>query len=229
VEWLWWLDADAVFTNMRFKLPLAEFDPYNLVLHGDDHLVHENVDPTGLSTGAFLIRNCQWSLDLLGAWAFTGTDSKREEAGVARIKGKKRGKTMLTELGDDRSSLVALLAQDSKIPVNHQKWVPKVKLVNETEYALNGDWTYVGPSLEMLDEDSALPFITHFEGCLPNPSEVPKISRLDSENFNACVEQLERAFDLAENQVCLVQNNFLKYFLYWIKEPDFNRCARGIR
>ncbi|CAM6099386.1 unnamed protein product [Calypogeia fissa] len=203
VEWIWWLDADAVITNVTFQPRFQKLGGYNLVLQGEDYLG----DPRGLSTGVFMIRNCQWSLDLLGAWANLGTNNATEEAGdvssQTEMDVNRTGE--LVSGGDDRLSLVDLLAQDNRNPPEHKKWAPKVKLVKEMEYVMNvnGNWTAVGPKLEELgpDKDRAVPFITHFEGCLPHPSEVPRLSRQDSENFHACVEQLDRAFDFAENQV----------------------------
>lgn len=205
MEWIWWLDADAVITDMTFEPPFAMLDDYNLILYGEDRLVHDKLDPAGLSTGAFIIRNCQWSLDFLGAWAYTGTDSKRDEARDAKLQEELGANRTAVDIipGDDRSSLVALLTEDKRNPTEEQMWVPKVKLVEETEYTLNGNWQIVAPKLEELSQDvhHGVPFVTHFEGCLPHPSEVPSLSRQDSENFTACVEQLQRAFDFAENQV----------------------------
>lgn len=49
---------------------------YNLVLHGWSDKVYEEKDWVGLNTGSFFIRNCQWSLDLLDAWATMGPKGK---------------------------------------------------------------------------------------------------------------------------------------------------------
>lgn len=34
VEWIWWMDSDALFTDMVFEIPLSKYDNYNLVVHG---------------------------------------------------------------------------------------------------------------------------------------------------------------------------------------------------
>lgn len=69
VEFLWWMDSDAMFTDMAFELPWSRYGPYNLVLHGWDEMVYDDRNWIGLNTGSFLLRNCQWSLNLLDAWA----------------------------------------------------------------------------------------------------------------------------------------------------------------
>jgi xyloglucan 6-xylosyltransferase len=69
VDWIWWMDSDAIFTDMSFQLPLEKYANYNMVLHGYDDVVYEKRSWLGLNGGVFLLRNCQWSLDLLNAWA----------------------------------------------------------------------------------------------------------------------------------------------------------------
>ncbi|KAH8493232.1 hypothetical protein H0E87_022468 [Populus deltoides] len=63
IEWIWWLDSDAMFTDMVFQIPLSKYDKHNL-----------------------------WSLDLLDAWAPMGPKGPiREEAGkilTANLKGR---------------------------------------------------------------------------------------------------------------------------------------------
>lgn len=83
VEWIWWMDSDALFTDMSFEVPLEKYENFNLVLHGFDDKVYRQKLWTGLNTGSFLIRNCQWSLDLLDAWAPMGPKGViRNKAGV---------------------------------------------------------------------------------------------------------------------------------------------------
>jgi xyloglucan 6-xylosyltransferase len=87
VEWIWWMDSDAMFTDMLFEVPLEKYEKYNLVMHGFDELVFKEKSWTGLNTGSFLIRNCQWSLDLLDAWAPMGPKGIiREKAGKKKKK-----------------------------------------------------------------------------------------------------------------------------------------------
>jgi len=83
VEWIWWMDSDALFTDMSFEVPLEKYENFNLVLHGFDDKVYRQKLWTGLNTGSFFIRNCQWSLDLLDAWAPMGPKGViRNKAGV---------------------------------------------------------------------------------------------------------------------------------------------------
>lgn len=69
IDWFWWMDSDAIFTDMTFELPLHKYENYNMVMHGWDDAVYEKRSWLGLNAGVFLIRNCQWSMDLLHAWA----------------------------------------------------------------------------------------------------------------------------------------------------------------
>jgi xyloglucan 6-xylosyltransferase len=80
VEWIWWMDSDAIFTDMTFEVSLERYVGKNIVVHGFSDLLFEQQKWLGLNTGSFLLRNCQWSLDLLDAWAPYGP------AGETRIK-----------------------------------------------------------------------------------------------------------------------------------------------
>lgn len=86
VEWIWWMDSDALFTDMSFEVPLEKYESYNLVMHGFDEKVYKQKLWTGLNTGSFFIRNCQWSLDILDAWAPMGPKGAiRNKAGTVTI------------------------------------------------------------------------------------------------------------------------------------------------
>lgn len=69
VEWVWWMDSDAIFTDFTFEMPMEKYGNNNLIVHGFHNLLYEQHRWIGLNTGSFLIRNCQWSLDLLDALA----------------------------------------------------------------------------------------------------------------------------------------------------------------
>ncbi|PQM37720.1 putative glycosyltransferase 7 [Prunus yedoensis var. nudiflora] len=58
-EWIWWVDSDAIFTDMEFKLLLERYKDHNLVVHGWWHLIYKEQSWTSLNVGVFLIRNCQ--------------------------------------------------------------------------------------------------------------------------------------------------------------------------
>lgn len=63
VEWFWWMDSNALFTNMSFEVPFLNYEDYNMVA------IH---DQKSVSTRIFLIRNCHWSMDLFIAWRQIG-------------------------------------------------------------------------------------------------------------------------------------------------------------
>ncbi|KAG0557975.1 hypothetical protein KC19_11G170000 [Ceratodon purpureus] len=192
VEWIWWMDSDALFTDMSFEVPLEKYENFNLVMYGFDHKVYQQKLWTGLNTGSFFIRNCQWSMDLLDAWAPMGPK------GVVRNKAGELLSKSLTGRSnfeaDDQSALVYLLI------TRREEWAPKVLL--ENSYYLHGYWVdLVGKYEENMAKnhpgygDDRWPFITHFVGCKPclkNGGDYP---------VDTCFKQMDRAFTFADNQI----------------------------
>ncbi|XP_057948023.1 probable xyloglucan 6-xylosyltransferase 5 [Malania oleifera] len=191
VEWIWWMDSDAMFTDMVFEIPLSKYDGYNLVVHGYPDLMFNQKSWIALNTGSFLFRNCQWSLDLLDAWAPMGPKGPiRDEAGrvlTAYLKGRPAFEA------DDQSALIYLLLS------RKDEWMDKVFL--ENSYYLHGYWAgLVDRYEEMIEKyhpglgDERWPFVTHFVGCKPCGSygDYP---------VERCLSSMERAFNFADNQV----------------------------
>ncbi|KAM0939684.1 putative xyloglucan 6-xylosyltransferase [Dioscorea sansibarensis] len=191
IEWIWWMDSDALFTDMAFEIPLSKYDSHNLVVHGYPDLIFDQHSWIGLNTGSFLLRNCQWSLDLLDAWAPMGPKGPiRDEAGrilTAALKGRPAFEA------DDQSALIYLLLSQQ------EKWGDKVFI--ENSYYLHGYWAgLVDKYEEMMDKyhpglgDERWPFVTHFVGCKPCGSygDYP---------VERCLSSMERAFNFADNQV----------------------------
>jgi len=58
-EWVWWVDSDAVLTDMDFSLPLAaRYGGRNFVAYGwPDKIARRSW--LGINNGVFLLRNCQ--------------------------------------------------------------------------------------------------------------------------------------------------------------------------
>ncbi|XP_061956000.1 probable xyloglucan 6-xylosyltransferase 5 [Populus nigra] len=191
IEWIWWLDSDAMFTDMVFQIPLSKYDKHNLVIHGYPDLLFDQKSWIALNTGSFLFRNCQWSLDLLDAWAPMGPKGPiREEAGkilTANLKGRPAFEA------DDQSALIYLLLSQK------DQWMDKVYI--ENQYYLHGYWAgLVDRYEEMIEKyhpglgDERWPFVTHFVGCKPCGSygDYP---------VGRCLRSMERAFNFADNQV----------------------------
>ncbi|XP_047147165.1 probable xyloglucan 6-xylosyltransferase 5 [Vigna umbellata] len=191
VEWIWWMDSDAFFTDMVFELPMSKYDAYNLVLHGYPDLLFDQKSWIAVNTGSFLFRNCQWSLDLLDEWAPMGPKGPvREEAGkilTANLKGRPAFEA------DDQSALIYLLLSQK------EKWMDKVFL--ENSFYLHGYWAgLVDRYEEMIEKyhpglgDERWPFVTHFVGCKPCGSygDYP---------VERCLSSMERAYNFADNQV----------------------------
>ncbi|KAL0357459.1 UNVERIFIED_CONTAM: putative xyloglucan 6-xylosyltransferase 5 [Sesamum calycinum] len=191
VEWIWWMDSDALFTDMVFELPVSKYKDYNMVIHGYPDLLFDQKSWIALNTGSFLFRNCQWSLDLLDVWAPMGPKGPvREEAGkilTANLKGRPAFEA------DDQSALIYLLISQK------DQWMDKVFV--ENSFYLHGFWEgLVDRYEEMIEKyhpglgDERWPFVTHFVGCKPCGSygDYP---------VERCLKSMERAFNFADNQV----------------------------
>lgn len=212
VEWLWWMDNDAMFTDMSFRIPLEEkYQNYNLVLYGFNDSVYVNKSRTGLHTGSFLIRNCQWSLDLLDAWSRMGPEGSITEKAGESLTQSLVGRPQKSEADDDQSALVYLLITQTA------KWAERVFL--ENTYFLHGYWTeWVDKFEEMMmmeksyrpgslggdDEEEQQqkqqrqhrwPLVTNFVGCnlcSESAADYP---------VKQCVKQMEKAFNFGDNQI----------------------------
>ncbi|KAJ1700086.1 hypothetical protein LUZ63_008598 [Rhynchospora breviuscula] len=191
VEWIWWMDSDAIFTDMAFELPLEKYKDHNLIIHGYPNLLFEEHSWIALNAGIFLIRNCQWSFDLMDAWATMGPKGiVRDLAGkilTANLKGRPAFEA------DDQSALIYLLISQQ------DKWMNKVYI--ENSYYLHGFWSgLVDKYEEMMAKhhpglgDDRWPFITHFVGCKP-------CGLYGDYPIERCLNSMERAFNFADNQI----------------------------
>ncbi|CAM0950255.1 unnamed protein product [Alopecurus aequalis] len=191
VEWVWWMDSDALFTDMAFELPLARYETSNLVIHGYEDLLWKQRSWIALNTGSFLLRNCQWSMDLLDAWAPMGPKGHVREAAGKVLTASLTGRPAFE--ADDQSALIHLLLTQT------DRWMGQVYV--ENKYFLHGFWAgLVDRYEEMMEQhhpglgDERWPFVTHFVGCKPCGSygDYP---------VEQCLSGMERAFNFADNQV----------------------------
>ena len=225
-EWIWWVDSDAAFTDMDFKLPLERYRNHNLIVHGWPNLIYDKKSWTGLNAGVFLIRNCQWSLDFMEVWASMGPQAPDYD---------KWGKTLTSTFkdkmfpeSDDQSGLVYLLVKEK------DKWAEKIYL--ESQYYFEGYWEEIVGTLdnitnkyleiekgvntlkrrhaEKVSESYAeqrepylkkagngryswrRPFITHFTGCQPCSGKHNQMYAGES-----CWNSMQKALNFADNQV----------------------------
>lgn len=190
-EWIWWMDSDAIFTDMEFEIPLFKYYNYSLVVHGYPNLLFDEKSWISLNTGSFLIRNCQWSLDLLDYWAPMGPKGViRKEAGkilTDNLKGRPEFEA------DDQSALIYLLISKKN------ELIDKVFL--ENSYFLHGYWVSLVDQFEEMIEkyhpgfgDERWPFVTHFVGCKP-------CGIYGDYPVERCLKSMERAFNFADDQV----------------------------
>ncbi|XP_057791942.1 probable xyloglucan 6-xylosyltransferase 3 [Salvia miltiorrhiza] len=184
-EWIWWMDSDALFTDMVFEIPFHRYRGSNLVIHGYPDMLFKEKSWIALNTGSFLLRNCQWSLELLDAWARMGPSGRiREEAGkvlTSNLKGRPAFEA------DDQSALIYLLVSEQ------ERWMKMVSI--ESSYFLHGFWEgLVDRYEEMMEKyrpgfgDERWPFVTHFVGCRTCAAA-------------RCLRSMERAYNFADNQV----------------------------
>lgn len=189
-EWIWWMDSDAMFTDMTFEVPFHRYENHNMILHGFEDLVFQKHSWVGINAGSFLMRNCQWSLDMLDTWTSMGHPR------VAVEVGKRLSEVLLDRPvfdSDDQSVLAYLLITQT------QRWAPKVYL--ENSYYLHGYWVIIVDRYEEMmanhmpgTGDEKWPFVTHFVGCKPCGSEA-------SYGIKRCLLQMERAFNFGDNQI----------------------------
>ncbi|KAK8544281.1 hypothetical protein V6N13_034643 [Hibiscus sabdariffa] len=221
-EWIWWVDSDALFTDMEFKLPLERYKDHNLVVHGWPNLIYKSKSWTSLNAGVFLIRNCQWSMDLIKTWSNMGPMSKdyKKWGQIQRSTFKDK----LFPDSDDQSALVYLLYKEK------EKYYGHVYL--EAEFYFQGYWVeivggyentteryleiergvrklrrrhaekvseqYGAFREELLKEAGSWrrPFITHFTGCQPCSGDHNQMYSGES-----CWNVMLKAFNFADNQV----------------------------
>ncbi|XP_074302671.1 putative xyloglucan 6-xylosyltransferase 3 [Silene latifolia] len=191
IEWIWWMDSDALFTDMVFEIPVKKYDGYNLVIHGYPDLLFDKKSWIALNTGSVLFRNCQWTLDLLDTWAPMGPKGPTRDNAGKVLTGFLSGRPAFE--ADDQSALIYLLISQK------EKWMSNVYV--ENSYYLHGFWAGLVDKFEEYAEkhhpglgDERWPFVTHFVGCKPCGSygDYP---------VEKCLKSMERAFNFADNQV----------------------------
>ncbi|KAI4315086.1 hypothetical protein L6164_027932 [Bauhinia variegata] len=225
-EWIWWIDSDALFTDMEFKLPLQRYKDHNLIVHGWPRLIHEEKSWTGLNAGVFLIRNCQWSLDFMDVWASMGPQTPEYEKWGQTLRSVFKDKVFPES--DDQTGLAYLIAEEK------DKYADKIYL--ESEYYFEGYWEEIVGTLENITEQYnkiekgaeelrrrhaekvserygvarepylkdagngrwswRRPFITHFTGCQPCSG-----NHNERYSADACWNGMQRALNFADNQV----------------------------
>ncbi|GFY86645.1 Galactosyl transferase GMA12/MNN10 family protein [Actinidia rufa] len=223
-EWIFWVDSDAVFTDMDFKPPLERYKNHNLVVDGWPNLIYEKKSWIGVNAGVFLIRNCQWSMDFLEVWAGMGPQTPNYEKWGQILTSTLKDK--MYSVSDDQSALVYLLLNGK------YKWRKKIYI--ENKYTLSGYWAGIVDSLTKMEESylrrakgarelrrphaevvreyyaaamretivkegdgggALRPFITHFTGCQPCSGNHPGYTD------EACWNGIEKAINFADNQV----------------------------
>ncbi|KAL3688337.1 hypothetical protein R1sor_014646 [Riccia sorocarpa] len=222
VEWIFWVDADAVFTDMLFELPLEKYDEYNVIAWGWEQGLYKEKNWLALNDGSFLFRNCQWSLDFLEIWAPMGPE------GEIRNKWGEYFSAYMSHRdanfpADDQSAMVHLFLSRTEL---------QSKLRLESDFEMSGYWEdHVNKYEEFMTMPGnhpglggkTWPFITHFTGCQPcSGNHNPMYSGEE------CVRHMERAYNFADNQVLqpmgFMHENLTTFVVKKVKEDseDYN-------
>ncbi|KAG8478447.1 hypothetical protein CXB51_028353 [Gossypium anomalum] len=221
-EWIWWVDSDALFTDMEFKLPLERYKNHNLVVNGWPELIYNKTSWTSLNAGVFLVRNCQWSMDLISTWSNMGPISEDYEK-WGQIQ-RSMFKDKLFPESDDQSALIYLLYKEKEKYYDHiylEKefyfqgyWVDLIGVYDNTterylqmerkvarlrrRHAEKVSEQYAAFREEFLKETGKWkrPFITHFTGC--EPCSGNHNQKYDGET---CWKGMVKALNFADNQI----------------------------
>ncbi|KAK1383187.1 Galactomannan galactosyltransferase 1 [Heracleum sosnowskyi] len=226
MEWIWWVDADAVVTNMEFKLPLEKYKNHNIVVDGRPDQIFEKRSWIGLNAGVVLFRNCQWTMEFLNTWASMGPMNPG-----FKMWGK-IFKSTFTDVPDSKSNDQSAMAY--MVLKQFNKWGSKFYMENEfcfqCYWAMAVDWfknatnAYMEMELSVSElsrrhaelatesygelrekyleqggygkKTGRRPFITHFTGCSPCNGKHDPIYDGDS-----CRQGMEKALNFADNQV----------------------------
>ncbi|AEC07370.1 unnamed protein product [Arabidopsis thaliana] len=141
-EWIWWVDSDALFTDMDFTPPWRRYKEHNLVVHGWPGVIYNDRSWTALNAGVFLIRNCQWSMELIDTWTGMGPVSP-EYAKWGQIQ-RSIFKDKLFPESDDQTALLYLLYKHREV------YYPKIYL--EGDFYFEGYWLEIVPGLSNVTE-----------------------------------------------------------------------------
>ncbi|GFY93720.1 Galactosyl transferase GMA12/MNN10 family protein [Actinidia rufa] len=198
-EWIWWVDSDAVFTDMDFVPPLERYKDYNLVVGGSPELVYKHPSSIGLHAGVFYIRNCQWSMNFIEAWAKMGPQTPNYEKWGPILKLTIHDK--LYPESDDETAMVYLLLKEK------DKWANKVLL--EHEHCIQGYWEGLAVTLDNVTRNYVglgkkarrlrrrhAEKVSESYGCQPCSGDHSTLYPSHS-----CWKAMEKALNFADNQV----------------------------
>ena len=211
VEWLLWIDSDAIFTDMSFTLPLDEYaaNDYHLVLWGEPRMVNVTAEAApsyfGINAGVLLMRNSAWTRDFLARILEAGEDIAASTAQQRTVmKGWEREEDGVVS---DQSTIVYLLYTQPEL------W--RAQTLLEKRFALNGHWQqYYGRLVPgSLQLSSAIwgtdrvPFIMHFAGCQLCSGRTDAHYANRDECLDAMAQSLNYAEDWALAQLGLRHRN----------------------
>jgi len=187
VEWLFWIDSDAIIMDIDFALPLDQYerDNISLVLWGEPRMVDEpyRAAPSyfGLNAGVMLMRNNDWTRRFLGEILKAGADvSRATETQRQVIKG--FCDRAYDCVASDQSTIVYLLHTQAELWRKETLFEKRCARgcagrrrgpLTRRSFTMNGHWQeyaghLVSGSLRLQDSiwsSDRVPFVMHFAGC----------------------------------------------------------------
>ena len=140
-EWIFWLDYDAIINVMSFDIPFERYKKANIIVDGQPRI---KFDGLSLNAGVFILRNCDWTRQLLELWLSYGYNG-----GLARE----------NELKSLKNYDRYLFEQNALVHIFNTHPEIMRKTFFENTFRLNGYWKTI--------YDFSVPntFIIHFAGC----------------------------------------------------------------
>ncbi|PQM41103.1 putative glycosyltransferase 7 [Prunus yedoensis var. nudiflora] len=185
-EWIWWVDSDAVLTDMEFKLPLERYKDHNLVVHGWWNMLYEEKSWTSLNAGQGISGSDDQSalIYLLikekDRWAdriYLESEYNLHGYWLGIVDG-------LDKIGEGYMEI------DRAVDLLRRRHAEKMSLfygaMREKHMKDRGFWK----------ENVRRPFVTHFTGCEPCSGEHNSMY-----TWEACWNGMQKALNIADNQV----------------------------
>ncbi|KAL1189352.1 putative glycosyltransferase 7 [Cardamine amara subsp. amara] len=198
-EWIWWVDSDALFTDMDFTPPWHRYRNHNLVVHGWPGVIYDDRSWTALNAGVFLIRNCQWSMELIDTWTDDQTALiylmyKHRDVYYPKVylEGEYYFEGYWLEvvpgLANVTERYLEMEREDATLRRRHAEKVSERYGAFREERFLRGERGGKGSKRR--------PFVTHFTGCQPCSGDHNKMYDGDT-----CWNWMIKAINFADNQV----------------------------
>ncbi|KAL6196748.1 hypothetical protein ACLB2K_032362 [Fragaria x ananassa] len=197
-EWIYWVDSDAIFTDMEFKLPLEKYKEHNLVVHGWWHMMNgpawgHRVRPK---------RSGEIQRSMLKDKLYPGSDDQSALIYLLLKQKQKWGDKVYLEseynfqsywlgvvdgLDNITKGYMGVDREMGKLRRRHGEKVSELYGEMREQYMKDkGMWR----------ENVRRPFVTHFTGCEPCSGDYNPVY-----TWEDCWNGMQKALNFADNQV----------------------------